>query len=281
MAALRLTPAATPLPTGLAMELSPLALALEVASGTLVILLLSLAASLYDRRLDVLGALEAGGVGYWELALPQMALSASARAKEIFGRAPAEPLAYGDLLAAIHPDDRERRQVMIDRALAEGAVYDSEHRVVLADGQERWINVRGRVLSNPGGRRRRMTGIIMDVTDRHAAFAAVAESEGRFRMIADSTPALIWMTDAQGHVTFANRHYETMFGVSAEEILGGGWVKVVVADDLKDYLRTFGKAMQARSDFRHFTRARDRHGRVLWFRCEGTARFDADGEFLG
>lgn len=281
MAALRLTPASGSATAGMAMGISPLVLALEVAGGILVILLLSLAASLYDRRLDVLGALEAGGVGYWELTLPQMVLSASARAKEIYGHPSSEPLSYGALLAAVHPEDRERRRTLMERALAQGAVYDAEHRIVLADGEERWINVRGRVLNHPSGRRHRMTGIIMDVTDRHAAFAAVAESEGRFRSIADGTPALIWMTDAKGHATFANRHFETIFGMPAQEFLGDAWVRVVVPEDLKGYLQTFGAAMRARSDFQYFTRARDRHGRVLWFRCEGAARFDADGEFLG
>lgn len=280
MAALRLTAAGAHSAAG-AGSVPPLVLAFEVAGGTLVILLLALAASLYDRRVDILGALEAGRVGYWELALPQMALSASIRAKEILGRTGSEALTYEDLLAAVHPEDSAQRQAAMARALEQRADYDTEHRVVLGDGQVRWVNVRGRVLCDAGGRPQRMTGIVMEVTDRHRAFAAVAESEGRFRLIADSAPALIWMTDASGVVTFANRHYETVFGRPAEEMIGGGWGQILLPEDLKAYRRNFAKAVKARSDFKTFTRARDRRGRVLWFRCEGTPRFSQNGEFVG
>ena len=41
----------------------PFVLAVGVAAGTLLILFLALLASLYDQRLNVMAALEAGGVG--------------------------------------------------------------------------------------------------------------------------------------------------------------------------------------------------------------------------
>ncbi|HEX7944625.1 MAG TPA: HWE histidine kinase domain-containing protein, partial [Phenylobacterium sp.] len=103
----------------------------------------------------------------------------------------------------------------------------------------------------------------------------------RFRIIADSTPALIWVTDAVGNVTFANRHYETVFGRPAEAMTGSGWAQIVLPEDLDAYRRAFGRAMRDRADFKHFTRGRDRQGRILWFRCEGTPRFDPDGAFVG
>jgi PAS domain S-box-containing protein len=280
MAALRLTATGVHVAAG-DISVPPLVLAFEVAAGTLVILLLALAASLYDRRVDILGALDAGRVGYWELALPHMALSASTRAKEIFGRAGSEPLTYKDLLAAVHPEDSAHREAAMARALKESVDYDTEYRIRLGDGEVRWVNVRGQVLYDARGRPQRMTGIVLEVTDRHRAFAAVAESEGRFRLIADSAPALIWMTDATGLVTFANRYYETMFGRPAHEMTGVGWAEILVPEDVKPYRRSFGEAMSARADFKHFTRARDRHGRTLWFRCEGTPRFGPGGEFLG
>ena len=280
MAALKLTPAAGLLEPH-SMGVPPLVLAFEVAAATLIILLLALTASLYDRRLDILGALDSGRVGYWELTLPQMTLSVSARAKEIFGRAASDPFTYEDLLAVVHPEDADGRNEALRRALDERADYDAEYRFLLGDGEVRWVNVRGRVLCDARGRPQRLTGIALAVTDRHRAFAAVAESEGRFRLIADSAPALIWMTDAAGRVTFANRYYETMFGRPSADIMGAGWSEILAPDDLAPYRRAFGKALRARTDFKHFARARDRHGRILWFRCEGTPRFSSDGEFMG
>jgi PAS domain S-box-containing protein len=279
MAALRLVPGEvhTLEPSGV----PPLILAFAVAAGALMILFLALAASLYDRRLDVLGALDAGRVGYWELALPQRSLQVSAQARDILGRGPGEPFGYRDWVEAVHPDDRERRQAGLAAALSSHVDYDAEYRVLRPDGQVRWVNVRGRTITDGRGRSVRMIGVVLDVTDRHAAFAALAESEGRFRVIADSAPALIWMTDAEGRLVFINRHYETLFGRKAEELGGSRWAKVVVPEDLEPFRRGFAEAFAERRSFKIFIRARGRDGRLLWLRCEGAPRFGPDGAFFG
>jgi len=279
MAALRLTRVEVHVsePSGV----PPLVLAFAVAAGALVILFLALAASLYDRRLDVLGALDAGRVGYWELALPHRALHVSPRGREIVGMAQGAPLSQADWAAAVHPDDRERREAQLAQALADHVDYDAEYRMMRPDGQVRWINVRGRTISDARGRPVRMIGVVMDVTDRHAAFAAVAESEDRFRLIADSAPALIWMTDAQGRTVFVNRHYQVLFGRPHEEMPGPRWAGAIRPEDRPSFHREFTEAVVRQRGFMIFARVTDRQGQTLWLRCEGTPRFDPDGVFLG
>ncbi|WP_052402911.1 hybrid sensor histidine kinase/response regulator [Muricoccus aerilatus] len=121
----------------------------------------------------------------------------------------------------------------------------------------------------------------LDVTARRDAETALRESEARFRHLADSAPALIWMTDADGEVTFANMHYDHMFGLPAAEMLGGGWASIVLPEDLERHTAAFFTAFQVRAPFRTETRVRDRHGRVRWLRCEGVPRTDDAGTFLG
>jgi PAS domain S-box-containing protein len=60
--------------------------------------------------------------------------------------------------------------------------------------------------------------------------------------MADSAPALIWVTDANGQVTFANMHYEHMFGRPASEILGRGWEEIVLPEDLDRHYTAFLEA---------------------------------------
>ncbi|MFC7738624.1 PAS domain S-box protein [Roseomonas sp. GCM10028921] len=121
----------------------------------------------------------------------------------------------------------------------------------------------------------------LDVTARREAEWALRESEARFRHLADSAPALIWMTDDAGQVTFANMHYDHMFGRPAAEMLGGGWASIVLPEDLKRHTAAFLKAFDARAPFWTETRVRDRNGRVRWLRCEGVPRTDDAGTFLG
>ena len=117
--------------------------------------------------------------------------------------------------------------------------------------------------------------------ERDAALAEVRESEARFRHMADSAPALIWMTDATGAITFANMHYDHIFGRPAEEMLGQGWRAIVHPDDLAAVEARFGEAFSAREPVRIELRVIDRDGATRWLRCEGVPRLDERGGFLG
>ena len=56
------------------------------------------------------------------------------------------------------------------------------------------------------GQRSRITTDLDFNADGHItkAEAAMRESEGRFRLLADIAPAPIWLTDARGAIQFAN-----------------------------------------------------------------------------
>jgi PAS domain S-box-containing protein len=130
----------------------------------------------------------------------------------------------------------------------------------------------------------RISGIFVegsDVTERVRGEAALRESEARFRNMADSAPVLIWMTDAEGRVTFANMHYDYVFGRPASDMLGGGWAEIVLPEDLKAHTSAFFEAFHARAPFATETRVIDKQGRIRWLRCEGVVRTDDQGTFLG
>lgn len=180
MAALELTPGPGAGPPGA----PPYVLAAGVAAGTLLVLFLALLASLYDQRLNVMAALEAGGAGYWELALPQMALHVSPRGKVLFGRDPQAPFGLADLTALSPPGDPSRR-AQLQAAAEAGHEYDVELRVPGRQGETRWVNMRGRAVDEAGARARRMVGVVFDITERQEAFAQVAESDRRQRLLID------------------------------------------------------------------------------------------------
>jgi len=180
MAALELTPG----PEAMAGGAPPYVLGAGVAAGTLLILFLALLASLYDQRLNVLAALEAGGVGYWELALPHRALHVSGRGKELFGRDADAPFGFAELMGLLPPGEAAWRS-QLEAAIDSGREYDVELRVPDRSGASRWVNVRGRVVSEAGSRARRMVGVVFDITERQEAFAQVADSERRQRLLID------------------------------------------------------------------------------------------------
>lgn len=179
MAALKLTPVAgashvTPL------GVPPFILGVGVATGTLLVLFLALMASLYDQRGNILQALDAGGVGYWEYDLRGQTLQASSQVKALFNLRPDERLSIERWLSALSPEDRAMRDRAVESANRTGSDYDVEYRL---SHQDRWVNVRGKTIYDQRGRPVRMIGVVLDVTDRHKAFAAVTASERRHRLL--------------------------------------------------------------------------------------------------
>ncbi|MFC1457997.1 PAS domain S-box protein [Microvirga arabica] len=120
-----------------------------------------------------------------------------------------------------------------------------------------------------------------DVTDLKRAEIALRESEERFRTVADSAPALIWMSDETGQIIFANHHYETLFGNPANDLEGEGWTRVVHPEDLDSFRSAYLRAFERREPVSVNTRVRDRDGQIRWLRCEGVPRLGSDGRFLG
>ena len=110
---------------------------------------------------------------------------------------------------------------------------------------------------------------------------ALTESEARFRNMADSAPALIWMTDREGAVTFANMHYDHMFGRPAAAMLGAGWKDILLPEDVAEFDGVFAEAFAARRPFQAQIRVCDRNNEIRWLRCEGVPRLSDSGAFLG
>jgi PAS domain S-box-containing protein len=179
MAALTVTPiqtAATLDPPGA----PPLMLAVAVAGVTVLILFLALAVAMVDQRDKLIAIIDAGGVGYWELALPGQDLWLSGRARKYLGLARGEPFAARDLPRKLRPEDMAKRAETLQRALKGDGDYAAEYQI---RDSGRWLQVRGRLIRSRSGKPIKLAGVITDVTDRHQAFAALATSEHRQRLL--------------------------------------------------------------------------------------------------
>ena len=107
-----------------------------------------------------------------------------------------------------------------------------------------------------------------------------ADSEARFRELADTLPALMWIVDASGLVTFVNEGWLRFTGHTIEEEVGDSFGLGVHPDDREALAKEWWDCFARREEFRFEYRLARFDGVYRWVLEVGTPRF-ADGEFAG
>ena len=123
-----------------------------------------------EKRLRL--ALDAGRMGVWDWDIGTGVIEWSDNLEEIHGLAPGSfPGTFEGFRAIVHPDDRERVEQAITRAVETGTGYDIEFRNVRDDGTVGWMSAKGRVVHDRTGPR--MIGVgdrerALEIAERQA-----------------------------------------------------------------------------------------------------------------
>jgi PAS domain S-box-containing protein len=120
-----------------------------------------------EERLRI--AIEGASIGNWDWNIETGQLDWSERCRAMFGLSPDSPLSYEVFLSALHPEDRARTDQAVQEAIANGTNYDIEYRTVWPDGSLHWIHARGLVIYDVYHKPKRMTGVVIDITQRRQA----------------------------------------------------------------------------------------------------------------
>lgn len=112
-------------------------------------------------------ALEAGGLGTWEIDLASTMGRIGAGLAAMLGLPPREvELDRPGRLVFVHPDDLEQMRAPFEEAVRTGQPYQSEFRIRTVDGRTRWLVCLGRIIQDAAGVPRRVVGVIRDVTEQ-------------------------------------------------------------------------------------------------------------------
>jgi PAS domain S-box-containing protein len=143
---------------------------LEGLLGAVAVSLLILGAVLEERGKAEAAFNEAqhvAHVGSWDWDVGTNRVSWSDELFRIYGLEPqSQEVTFASFLERVHPDDRKFVRETVERAREEGQPFVFDHRIVLPDGDVRWTQARGRVVTDPEGRALRMVGTAQDVTER-------------------------------------------------------------------------------------------------------------------
>jgi PAS domain S-box-containing protein len=118
-------------------------------------------------------------------------------------------------------------------------------------------------------------------TDLMVTNNRLRESEARFRLVANSAPVMIWMSDTDMHCNYFNKTWLEFTGRPLEEELGNGWLAGMHLEDLKPCQDIFIRAYDRRESFSMQYRLRRHDGEYRWMLDIGVPRSNPDGSFDG
>lgn len=135
-----------------------------------------------EERLQ--SALEAAGLGTWNMDVETGLFQSDERFDAIFGKT-VSGLNTEDAISDIHPEDHDMVLAAVAAAIRidDPQPYAIQYRVIHADGSIHWVDIKGSARFEGTGPARKLTafaGTVGDITERKAAQRAVLESEQRY-----------------------------------------------------------------------------------------------------
>jgi len=120
-----------------------------------------------------------------------------------------------------------------------------------------------------------------DIRDELSAEKKLRDSEALFRNITDASTAALWVTDANGSLTYISKTWIQWTGVPLEMQLGQGWMKCIAGEDLEKVAAVFWGDFNGRSlhDMQFCVVHVDKS--VRWVVCKGSPQYDDKQEFTG
>jgi signal transduction histidine kinase len=130
------------------------------------------------RTADLEDAARLARIGTWSLRLEPYRVTWSQEVYAIFARDPALfPLEVAEIIACVHPDDRERFSTTYAAMIREGHDDAMEFRIVRPSGEIRHIRELARARRDVEGNIVGIAGVIQDVTEQKVAAEALLRSE--------------------------------------------------------------------------------------------------------
>jgi PAS domain S-box-containing protein len=226
-------------------------------------------------------AVQAGKMFAYEWVAATDMLVRSAESANILGIDPSVSLTGQQILARVHPDDREGLTAAVASLSPAKPKLAITYRMFRPDGSLIWVERNSQAHFDDQGSLLRIVGIVADITERKRAEEALRESEGRFRLVANTAPMLIWMSDTNKLCTYFNDSWLAFTGRPMELELGNGWAEGVHPEDLQRCLNTYNRAFDARQTFKMEYRLRRRDGEYRSLLDIGVPRFNQGGSFAG
>lgn len=232
-----------------------------------------------DSEAQLRGMVEQASAGIARVDMDGRVVSANGRFADILGLSSAAVLGIRTS-DVTHPDDVEATLSLLKATSGGAAPGQLEKRYVRPDGTIIWGLTSLAPLVGSEGVSEGFIAVVVDITDFKTTEAALRESETRFRLLADTAPSPVWLTDEEGGVEFVNAALADFYGAAPEDVLGHVWKTAIHPDDAAAVLEVQATARPRFRPYAFECRFRRADDAWRWMRVTVSPRF-VDGVFRG
>ncbi|HUA19880.1 MAG TPA: ATP-binding protein [Bryobacteraceae bacterium] len=142
-----------------------------------------------EERVDL--ALDAAGIGQWDLDLATGLVTRSRRHQQIIGEVDLNPSATrAEFYENVVPEDRPGVEQKLRLAIETGEACEFECRIMQREGEPRWLWASGKVIKNDHGKPVRFVGSSQDITARKTAERKLQTQLERLNLLGQITRAI-------------------------------------------------------------------------------------------
>ena len=216
-----------------------------------------------EERFQLAMAASSDGLWDWNIATGEVYYSPGYMAMLGYGadELAANAVTWQNLL---HPDDKKRALVAVERALRECALrYEHEFRLRAKNGAYLTILCKGGIVAlDSHGKPLRAVGTQTDISERKQAEEALR----KLSLAVEQSPSMVMITDCEGVIEYVNPKFTRVTGYSASDAIGqtpsileSGLMSTELYDDLWQTIR-------AGKEWRGEMQNKKKNGEIYWER---------------
>ena len=185
------------------------------------------------------------------------------------------------LFGIVHPEDQKMFQEGILKAAESLESFPLTFRF-LKDREVIWVEARGMPTPLTDGDIL-WDGFLLDITERKLTEERLANSEERFRQIAENCQDWIWEVDSNGLYTYVSQTSENLLGYQPEEIIGKKhFYDFFLPEEREELKNAAFEAFKQRQSFREFINHNvNKNGETVIVSTIGIPLLDNHGNLLG
>lgn len=169
----------------------------------------------------------------------------------------------------------------LDKVFATGETYENRNARadLVVDGEVKtfYVDYIFKPLKNSEGEVYAILDMTIDVTNHVLARKELEASESRFRILAETLPQMIWVTDEKGVTEYTSKKWQEYSGL---ENAAAAWEYMIHPDDKASSLKAYEHAYATGEPFRYEARLKNKNGDYRWHSNLAEPVKDASGNIV-